>query len=159
MCNPAHYYLCYLFFWIISKAKTEVFLLSPPQVKTLCQELLVQVCDLLRLKDCHLFGLSVIQSKTSHLRDLFWGNKQMLPNFVCAVPYVVWWRAVHSLPIFLTCLSVSGTEQPLFSVISFSVEVIHIMWLCHTNCEILVNACHKKPHKNIVTRQLIRSNQ
>lgn len=33
------------------------------QVKTLCQELLVQVCDLLRLKDCHLFGLSVIQSK------------------------------------------------------------------------------------------------
>uniref|UniRef100_A0A1A7W8P4 FERM domain-containing protein 6 n=2 Tax=Iconisemion striatum TaxID=60296 RepID=A0A1A7W8P4_9TELE len=29
-------------------------------VKTLCQELLVQVCDLLRLKDCHLFGLSVI---------------------------------------------------------------------------------------------------
>lgn len=35
------------------------------QVKTLCQELLVQVCDLLRLKDCHLFGLSVIQSKIS----------------------------------------------------------------------------------------------
>lgn len=33
------------------------------QVRTLCQELLVQVCDLLRLKDCHLFGLSVIQSK------------------------------------------------------------------------------------------------
>lgn len=33
------------------------------QVKTVCQELLVQVCDLLRLKDCHLFGLSVIQSK------------------------------------------------------------------------------------------------
>lgn len=32
-------------------------------MKTLCQELLVQVCDLLRLKDCHLFGLSVIQSK------------------------------------------------------------------------------------------------
>ncbi|TNN78210.1 FERM domain-containing protein 6 [Liparis tanakae] len=32
-------------------------------VKTLCQELLVQVCDLLRLKDCHLFGLSVIQSE------------------------------------------------------------------------------------------------
>ncbi|KAG5265742.1 hypothetical protein AALO_G00245880 [Alosa alosa] len=32
------------------------------QVKTLCQELLVQVCDLLRLKDCHLFGLSVIQN-------------------------------------------------------------------------------------------------
>uniref|UniRef100_A0A671WFF1 FERM domain containing 6 n=1 Tax=Sparus aurata TaxID=8175 RepID=A0A671WFF1_SPAAU len=27
-------------------------------VKTLCQELLAQVCDLLRLKDCHLFGLS-----------------------------------------------------------------------------------------------------
>lgn len=34
------------------------------QVKILCQELLVQVCDLLRLKDCHLFGLSVIQSKS-----------------------------------------------------------------------------------------------
>ncbi|CAL9687310.1 unnamed protein product [Knipowitschia caucasica] len=31
-------------------------------VKTLCQELLVQVCDLMRLKDCHLFGLSVIQN-------------------------------------------------------------------------------------------------
>uniref|UniRef100_A0A1A8MN99 FERM domain-containing protein 6 n=2 Tax=Nothobranchius TaxID=28779 RepID=A0A1A8MN99_9TELE len=31
-------------------------------VKTLCQELLVQVCDLLRLKDCHLFGLSIIQN-------------------------------------------------------------------------------------------------
>ncbi|MEE6492262.1 hypothetical protein FKM82_016534 [Ascaphus truei] len=31
-------------------------------VKALCQELLVQICDLLRLKDCHLFGLSVIQN-------------------------------------------------------------------------------------------------
>ncbi|XP_071972200.1 FERM domain-containing protein 6 isoform X1 [Engystomops pustulosus] len=31
-------------------------------VKALCQELLDQVCDLLRLKDCHLFGLSVIQN-------------------------------------------------------------------------------------------------
>ncbi|KAG9275472.1 FERM domain-containing protein 6 [Astyanax mexicanus] len=31
-------------------------------VKTLCQELLVQVCDLLRLKDCHLFGLTVVQN-------------------------------------------------------------------------------------------------
>ncbi|KAM8921034.1 FERM domain-containing protein 6 isoform 1-T1 [Pelodytes ibericus] len=31
-------------------------------VKALCQELLSQVCDLLRLKDCHLFGLSVIQN-------------------------------------------------------------------------------------------------
>ncbi|KAG8449226.1 hypothetical protein GDO86_016046 [Hymenochirus boettgeri] len=31
-------------------------------VKALCQELLEQVCDLLRLKDCHLFGLSVIQN-------------------------------------------------------------------------------------------------
>ncbi|XP_028677038.1 FERM domain-containing protein 6 isoform X2 [Erpetoichthys calabaricus] len=31
-------------------------------VKVLCQELLIQVCDLLRLKDCHLFGLSVIQN-------------------------------------------------------------------------------------------------
>ncbi|MEJ1269385.1 FERM domain containing 6 [Cricetulus griseus] len=33
-------------------------------VKILCHQLLVQVCDLLRLKDCHLFGLSVIQSKS-----------------------------------------------------------------------------------------------
>ncbi|XP_004638810.1 FERM domain-containing protein 6 isoform X2 [Octodon degus] len=31
-------------------------------VKILCQQLLVQVCDLLRLKDGHLFGLSVIQN-------------------------------------------------------------------------------------------------
>uniref|UniRef100_A0A5F9DF37 FERM domain containing 6 n=1 Tax=Oryctolagus cuniculus TaxID=9986 RepID=A0A5F9DF37_RABIT len=31
-------------------------------VKILCHQLLVQVCDLLRLKDCHLFGLSVIQN-------------------------------------------------------------------------------------------------
>ncbi|XP_004835599.1 FERM domain-containing protein 6 isoform X2 [Heterocephalus glaber] len=31
-------------------------------VKILCQQLLIQVCDLLRLKDCHLFGLSVIQN-------------------------------------------------------------------------------------------------
>nr|XP_028580769.1 FERM domain-containing protein 6 [Podarcis muralis]XP_028580847.1 FERM domain-containing protein 6 [Podarcis muralis] len=31
-------------------------------VKILCHDLLVQVCDLLRLKDCHLFGLSVIQN-------------------------------------------------------------------------------------------------
>ncbi|KAM9294688.1 FERM domain-containing protein 6 [Gastrophryne carolinensis] len=31
-------------------------------VKALCQELLAQVCDLLRLKDCHLFGLTVIQN-------------------------------------------------------------------------------------------------
>ncbi|OCT68373.1 FERM domain-containing protein 6 [Xenopus laevis] len=31
-------------------------------VKALCQELLEQVCDLLHLKDCHLFGLSVIQN-------------------------------------------------------------------------------------------------
>ncbi|XP_027697499.1 FERM domain-containing protein 6 [Vombatus ursinus] len=31
-------------------------------VKVLCHQLLVQVCDLLRLKDCHLFGLSVIQN-------------------------------------------------------------------------------------------------
>ncbi|XP_069773146.1 FERM domain-containing protein 6 isoform X2 [Narcine bancroftii] len=31
-------------------------------VKALCQELFIQVCDLLRLKDCHLFGLSVIQN-------------------------------------------------------------------------------------------------
>lgn len=27
---------------------------------------MVQVCDLLRLKDCHLFGLSVIQSKDTN---------------------------------------------------------------------------------------------
>ncbi|KAG2457463.1 FRMD6 protein, partial [Polypterus senegalus] len=32
------------------------------RVKVLCQELLIKVCDLLRLKDCHLFGLSVIQN-------------------------------------------------------------------------------------------------
>ena len=54
----------------MSKANSKLLplpLISRPQVKTLCQELLVQVCDLLRLKDCHLFGLSVIQSKTSHL--------------------------------------------------------------------------------------------
>lgn len=31
-------------------------------VKILCHQLLVQVCDLLRLKDSHLFGLSVIQN-------------------------------------------------------------------------------------------------
>ncbi|XP_069601489.1 FERM domain-containing protein 6-like [Ranitomeya imitator] len=31
-------------------------------VKALCQELLDQICDLLWLKDCHLFGLSVIQN-------------------------------------------------------------------------------------------------
>ncbi|XP_012824780.1 FERM domain-containing protein 6 isoform X2 [Xenopus tropicalis] len=31
-------------------------------VKALCQELLEQVCDLLHLRDCHLFGLSVIQN-------------------------------------------------------------------------------------------------
>lgn len=37
------------------------------QVKILCHELLVQVCDLLRLKDCHLFGLSVIQSKSQFI--------------------------------------------------------------------------------------------
>lgn len=47
----------------------SLLLFSPPQVKTLCQELLAQVCDLLRLKDCHLFGLSVIQSTTFHLTD------------------------------------------------------------------------------------------
>ncbi|XP_078262827.1 FERM domain-containing protein 6 [Rhinoraja longicauda] len=31
-------------------------------VRAVCQELFIQVCDLLRLKDCHLFGLSVIQN-------------------------------------------------------------------------------------------------
>ncbi|XP_075782302.1 FERM domain-containing protein 6 [Pelodiscus sinensis] len=31
-------------------------------VKIVCRELLVQVCDILRLRDCHLFGLSVIQN-------------------------------------------------------------------------------------------------
>uniref|UniRef100_A0A8C5IIM9 FERM domain containing 6 n=1 Tax=Junco hyemalis TaxID=40217 RepID=A0A8C5IIM9_JUNHY len=39
-------------------------------VKILCQELLVQVCDLLRLKDCHLFGLSVIQNNEHVYMDL-----------------------------------------------------------------------------------------
>uniref|UniRef100_A0A8B9D2B0 FERM domain containing 6 n=1 Tax=Anser cygnoides TaxID=8845 RepID=A0A8B9D2B0_ANSCY len=41
-----------------------------PQVKILCHELLVQVCDLLRLKDCHLFGLSVIQNNEHVYMDL-----------------------------------------------------------------------------------------
>ncbi|XP_042655200.1 FERM domain-containing protein 6 isoform X2 [Tyto alba] len=36
----------------------------------LCHELLVQVCDLLRLKDCHLFGLSVIQNNEHVYMDL-----------------------------------------------------------------------------------------
>ncbi|XP_043930258.1 FERM domain-containing protein 6 isoform X2 [Protopterus annectens] len=31
-------------------------------VKALCQELFVRICDLIRLKDCHLFGLSVMQN-------------------------------------------------------------------------------------------------
>ncbi|KAI1237453.1 hypothetical protein IHE44_0013526 [Lamprotornis superbus] len=39
-------------------------------VKILCQELLEQVCDLLRLKDCHLFGLSVIQNNEHVYMDL-----------------------------------------------------------------------------------------
>uniref|UniRef100_A0A663LQQ3 FERM domain containing 6 n=1 Tax=Athene cunicularia TaxID=194338 RepID=A0A663LQQ3_ATHCN len=39
-------------------------------VKILCHELLVQVCDLLRLKDCHLFGLSVIQNNEHVYMDL-----------------------------------------------------------------------------------------
>ncbi|XP_009079732.1 PREDICTED: FERM domain-containing protein 6 [Acanthisitta chloris] len=39
-------------------------------VKILCNELLVQVCDLLRLKDCHLFGLSVIQNNEHVYMDL-----------------------------------------------------------------------------------------
>lgn len=48
------------------------------QVKTVCQELLVQVCDLLRLKDCHLFGLSVIQSKAQkHCHTHTNGLKQL----------------------------------------------------------------------------------
>lgn len=42
------------------------------QVKILCHELLVQVCDLLRLKDCHLFGLSVIQSKSGAFAPWVW---------------------------------------------------------------------------------------
>ncbi|KAM8807078.1 FERM domain-containing protein 6 [Eudromia elegans] len=39
-------------------------------VKILCHELLVQVCDLLRLRDCHLFGLSVIQNNEHVYMDL-----------------------------------------------------------------------------------------
>ncbi|KFW82468.1 FERM domain-containing protein 6 [Manacus vitellinus] len=39
-------------------------------VKILCHELLVQVCDLLRLKDCHLFGLSVIQNNEHVYMDM-----------------------------------------------------------------------------------------
>lgn len=46
--------------YVLSLSNTSVLF---SQVKTICQELLVQVCDLLKLKDCHLFGLSVIQSK------------------------------------------------------------------------------------------------
>ncbi|KGL83531.1 hypothetical protein N309_14491, partial [Tinamus guttatus] len=38
--------------------------------KILCHELLVQVCDLLRLRDCHLFGLSVIQNNEHVYMDL-----------------------------------------------------------------------------------------
>ncbi|XP_010149916.1 PREDICTED: FERM domain-containing protein 6 [Eurypyga helias] len=39
-------------------------------VKILCRKLLVQVCDLLRLKDCHLFGLSVVQNNEHVYMDL-----------------------------------------------------------------------------------------
>ncbi|XP_029454194.1 FERM domain-containing protein 6 isoform X1 [Rhinatrema bivittatum] len=39
-------------------------------VKALCHELLDQVCDLLRLKDSHLFGLSVIQNNEHVYMDL-----------------------------------------------------------------------------------------
>ncbi|KAK6481500.1 FERM domain-containing protein 6-like [Huso huso] len=39
-------------------------------VKTLCQDLLIQVCDLIRLKDCHLFGLSVIQNNEQVYMEL-----------------------------------------------------------------------------------------
>ncbi|KAG7510817.1 FERM domain-containing 6 isoform X1 [Solea senegalensis] len=46
---------------ILSSDPRQEIILCLQEVKTLCQELLVQVCDLLRLKDCHLFGLSVIQ--------------------------------------------------------------------------------------------------
>lgn len=64
---------CFLLFSMLTGIQFPSFVkqfnrtvsLCPAQVKTLCQELLVQVCDLLRLKDCHLFGLSVIQSKNS----------------------------------------------------------------------------------------------
>ncbi|CAB1331293.1 unnamed protein product, partial [Coregonus sp. 'balchen'] len=57
-------------------------------VKTLCQELLIQVCDLLRLKDCHLFGLSVIQSKNG------------LPLSLCGIdqfgpPMIIHFRAQY----------------------------------------------------------------
>lgn len=63
-----------------------------PQVKILCHELLVQVCDLLRLKDCHLFGLSVIQSKAGAVH----------PSPV-PVPGAVWarGRAGHAHPFSL----------------------------------------------------------
>ncbi|MGH0188287.1 UNVERIFIED_CONTAM: hypothetical protein FKN15_028811 [Acipenser sinensis] len=43
---------------------------SCPNVKTLCQDLLIQVCDLIRLKDCHLFGLSVIQNNEQVYMEL-----------------------------------------------------------------------------------------
>jgi hypothetical protein len=49
--------------WLNLSSSSVFLFLSLPQVKILCHQLLVQVCDLLRLKDSHLFGLSVIQSK------------------------------------------------------------------------------------------------
>lgn len=68
----------------------SLVVISRTQVKTLCQELLVQVCDLLRLKDCHLFGLSVIQSKiTVTFQGLLGGGGQILPTSVCVVPHAV----------------------------------------------------------------------
>ncbi|XP_010222066.1 PREDICTED: FERM domain-containing protein 6 [Tinamus guttatus] len=47
-----------------------VALFSSFMGKILCHELLVQVCDLLRLRDCHLFGLSVIQNNEHVYMDL-----------------------------------------------------------------------------------------
>lgn len=66
---------------------------SQHQVKTLCQELLEQVCDLLRLKDCHLFGLSVVQSKTFTCSDIS----------LCVLDYFI-----------NTCLSLCGWIENVF---------------------------------------------
>ena len=141
---------------------------SPPQVKTLCQELLVQVCDLLRLKDCHLFGLSVIQSKTFfYLQGFILGqNKQMLPSSVCAAPSVVLWCAARSLffsvypsaeqnSLCFLWLSISFVMYKLVcSVVwkkAFYFYIFKLQWMQSQRV--------REPHKNSVTRQLFSSDQ
>lgn len=65
-------------------------------MKTLCQELLEQVCDLLRLKDCHLFGLSVVQSKTFTCSD---ASLCVFEYFICTSVD----RYVGKFKMYLTC--------------------------------------------------------